>query len=135
MDKNAIYLLDKTGVEVKEILDAGYPWIDTRLFGGLFLYRWFYLHTLRSSVFFVCKVCLCTCLSPFHVIFFKASHWPCDHMISSRPLISQLPPPPKKKFAFAFFLLPKSPLSVATVVGKGRGVEQKKLIITQATKK
>ena len=34
----------------------------------------------------------CPCiyiLSPFHVIFFEASHWPSGHMISSRPLIGQ----------------------------------------------
>ena len=34
-------------------------------------------------------VCVGTCLSPSHVIFFEASHWPSDHMISSRPLIGQ----------------------------------------------
>ena len=26
-------------------------------------------------------------LSPFHVIYFEASHWPSGHMIRSRPLI------------------------------------------------
>ena len=26
-------------------------------------------------------------MSPSHVIYFEASHWPSDHMISSRPLI------------------------------------------------
>ena len=35
----------------------------------------------------------CCCLSPSHAIFFEASHWPCDHMIGSRPLIGQLSPP------------------------------------------
>ena len=29
------------------------------------------------------------CLSPSPAIFFKASHWPLDHMISSMPLIGQ----------------------------------------------
>ena len=38
-------------------------------------------------------------LSLSHAIFFKASRWPSDHMISSRPVIGQPPPtpPPKKK--------------------------------------
>ena len=31
--------------------------------------------------------CESVCLSPFHVTFFEASHWPSGHMISSRPLI------------------------------------------------
>ena len=35
-------------------------------------------------------VCLFVCLmSPFHVIFFEASHWSSDHMTRSWPLISQ----------------------------------------------
>ena len=34
-------------------------------------------------------VCLCGCLSPSNAIVFKASHWPSDHMVSSRPLIGQ----------------------------------------------
>ena len=32
-------------------------------------------------------------MSPPHPIFFKASHWLSDHMISSRPLIGQPSPP------------------------------------------
>ena len=41
-------------------------------------------------------VCLCVCVSaPSVAVFFEASDWPCDHMISSRPLIGQ--PPPHKK--------------------------------------
>ena len=32
-------------------------------------------------------------MSPSHVIFFKVSHWPSDHMIRSRPLIGHPPPP------------------------------------------
>ena len=31
-------------------------------------------------------------MSPPHVIYFEASHWPSDHMISSRPFIGQPPP-------------------------------------------
>ena len=30
-------------------------------------------------------------ISPFHVIFFEASHWPSGHMIRSRPLIGRPP--------------------------------------------
>ena len=42
-------------------------------------------------------------MSPPHPIFFKASHWLSDHMISSRPLIGQpssptpLPRPPAQR--------------------------------------
>ena len=32
---------------------------------------------------------MCICLSPFHVIFFEASHWPSGHMIRSRLLIGR----------------------------------------------
>ena len=35
------------------------------------------------------RVCLYIYMYPFIVIFFKASHWPSDQMISSRPLIGQ----------------------------------------------
>ena len=43
-----------------------------------------------SSSRIVCLcVCLCVCLSPFHAIFFEASHWSSDHMTRSRPLIGQ----------------------------------------------
>ena len=38
--------------------------------------------------------CLCVDMSPPHVIYFEASHWPSDHMISSRPLIGQPSSPP-----------------------------------------
>ena len=44
----------------------------------------------------------CLLRSPFHVIFFEASHWPSGHMIRSRPLINRpsappsLPPQPQK---------------------------------------
>ena len=33
-------------------------------------------------------------MSPPHVIYFNASHWPSDHMISSRPLIQWSTQPP-----------------------------------------
>ena len=36
-------------------------------------------------------VCMSVCAVPFHAIFFEASHWPSDHMISLRPLIGQPP--------------------------------------------
>ena len=32
---------------------------------------------------------VCCILSPSDAIFFEASHWPSDHMISLRPLIGQ----------------------------------------------
>ena len=36
--------------------------------------------------------CPCVCLYvPSSAVFFKASHWPSDHMIRSRPLIGQPP--------------------------------------------
>ena len=47
----------------------------------------------RVGLVVAMSVC-CRCLSPSHAIFFEASHWPCDHMISSRPLIGQPSPPP-----------------------------------------
>ena len=50
--------------------------------------------------------CPCVCLcAPSGAVFFEASHWPWDHMISSRPLIGRPPPsapPPKKKSLFYF---------------------------------
>ena len=53
---------------------------------------YFYIFTesalgpLRSSSR---DVCLHVGMSPPHAIYFKASHWPSDHMISSRPVIGQ----------------------------------------------
>ena len=41
------------------------------------------------------SIYLSVCLSPFHVTFFEASHWPSGHMISSKPLIGQLSFTPK----------------------------------------
>ena len=35
-------------------------------------------------------------MSPHHVFYFKASHSPLDHIVSSRPLIGSHPPPQKK---------------------------------------
>ena len=37
------------------------------------------------------SVCLC---APSDAVLFEASHWPRDHMISSRPLIGEPPSPP-----------------------------------------
>ena len=53
---------------------------------------------------------------PSHAIFFEASHWPCDHMISLRPLIGQ----------HYYYFLPKIPLAAATAAGKGGGVVGRK---------
>ena len=56
--------------------------------------------------FCVClSVCLSVCLfAPSDVVFFRASHWPWDHMFRSRPLNVQPYPtpqnPPKKNLFF-----------------------------------
>ena len=43
-----------------------------------------------------CPLCfLLIYISPPHVIYLVESHWPCDHMISVRPLIGQPPPFPQ----------------------------------------
>ena len=45
-----------------------------------------FFHRVAMSVYvFICFP------SPFHVIFFEASHWPSGHMIRSRPLIGRPP--------------------------------------------
>ena len=84
---------------------------------GFYWYWCYYPHTSRNLVSPICgispnrptgsiwssrrnvRLYVCIILSPPHVIFFKASHWPSDHMISSGPLIGQssFPPPLKKK--------------------------------------
>ena len=52
---------------------------------------------LSSSRDVSLSIYLSVCLSPFHVNFFKASHWPSGQMIRSWPLIGQPPPPPNPK--------------------------------------
>ena len=60
-----------------------------------FIYFIFTNSALWSSSHRVCLwVCVFVCLSPSRAIFFKASHWPSDHMTRSRPLIGQPPLPP-----------------------------------------
>ena len=50
----------------------------------------------RVGLVVAMSVC-CHGVVPFPCdFFFKASHWPWYHKISSRPLIGQLPPPQKK---------------------------------------
>ena len=43
----------------------------------------------RLGLAVVMSVCVSLTLSPSHAMFFDASHWPSDHMITSRPLIGQ----------------------------------------------
>ena len=63
-------------------------------------------------------------MSPPRVIYYKASHWPSNHMISSRPLIVQPSFPPSGGlfyFIFIIFLL-KAPSAAAAEKTK---IEQK----------
>ena len=84
----------------------------------------YYPHTLRNSVSPICgispnwptgwirssrcdvRLYVCIILSLPRVIFFETSHWPSDHMISSRPIIGQPSSPPLKK-------MPPAPLVAA----------------------
>ena len=60
------------------------------------------------------NVCIYVYMSPSHAIFFKACHWPSDHMISSRPFIGKpsfptllsppIPLPPQKIFVICHIL-------------------------------
>ena len=60
-------------VQFKDVVDTNYLFSKNRPLGRFF-------HRVAMSV---CG------MSPFHVIFFEASHWPSGHMINSRPLIGQ----------------------------------------------
>ena len=55
--------------------------------------RWRNFHQIcplgRSGLVVAMSVNEYIYLSPSYVIYFEASHWPSDHMISLRPLISQ----------------------------------------------
>ena len=61
----------------------------------------FFLSKNRPLGRFFLVVAMSVCLSPFHVIFFEASHWPSGHMIRSRPLIGR--PFPAKNICWKLF--------------------------------
>ena len=55
-------------------------------------------------------------MSPHHVIYFKASHSPLDHIVSSRPLIGSHHSPQKKQYKELFIYMNNWDKGMATAV-------------------
>ena len=90
----------------------------------------FFFHQLGLVLGLVVAMSVCCCrllvVSPSNAIFFEASHWPCDHMISLRPLIGQPSPPSSNLYRFHY--LHRSRELVSPVCGIfGTNIERKKI--------